>query len=188
MNALKTMAIIYESKNEALCHKALKSMMIDVHYFTLVPVDTGHETSCALWKESELSKNLELKLMAAQSFYIINPKGTIMQFIGDILSYAEMHQKSVHYMFKYCYPDCEHLKGIKKCQNIGPVVWIPSHHKLLPACEEYSRVYDRVVVRAEPPALDMLANNAAEEIVSFGDTAAPKELPKESGNKFGVGS
>ena len=176
MNAIKTMAIIYESKNESLCHKAIKSLMIDIHYFTLVPIEAGHDASYALWKDSEFSKNLELKLMAAHSFFIINPKGAIMPCVSDILSYAELHNKTVHYMFKYCYPDCEHLKGLKSCQNIGPVMWIPSHHKLLPACEVYSRVYDRVVVRPDPPQLIEGVDDQGEKVIIFGDSPLPKEL------------
>ena len=177
MNVLRTMAIIYETKNEDLCHKAMKSMMLDIHYFTLVPVDTAQEGSYGLWKGSELSKNLELKLMAAQDFYIINPKGSIMSYIGDILSFAELHKKNIHYMFKYCYPDCEHLKGLKTCQSPTPVLSIPSHHKLLPACENYSRVYDRAMGRPEPPPQGVLLESP-ESVVVLGDAVEQKKLPE----------
>jgi len=177
MSVLKTMAIIYEAKNEDLCHKAMKSMMLDIHYFTLVPIDAGQEGSYGLWKDSELSKNLELKLMAALDFYVINPKGTIMSYITDILSFAGLHKKAVHYMFKYCYPDCEHLKGLKTCQNPGAYLAVPNHHKLLPACEGYSRVYDRAVGRPEPP--QDIALDEAEKVVVLGAAPEQKKLPEE---------
>ena len=179
MNVLKTMAIIYEAKNESLCHKAMKSLMLDIHYFTLVPIEVGQEGSYSLWKDSELAKNLQLKLMAAQDFYVINPKGSIMSYIGDILSYAELHKKGVHYMFKYCYPDCQHLKGIKTCQNASPILFIPNHHKLLPACESYSRVYDRAIGRPEPPPPGALVDGS-ENVVILGDSIDQKKLPEES--------
>ena len=179
MNALKTIAIIYEAKDEPLCHKAIKSMLIDTHYFTFVPVEAGQDGSYSLWKDSELAKNLQFKLMAAQDFYIINPKGSIMGYIGDILSFAELHQKGVHYMFKYCYPDCQHLKGIKSCQSAGVFLAIPSHHKLLPACERYSRVYDCAIGRPEPPPPGMLAESS-ESVVLLADSGEQKKLSEES--------
>ncbi|MCL2068851.1 MAG: hypothetical protein FWH00_03035 [Oscillospiraceae bacterium] len=170
MNTLKTMAIVYETKNEHLCHKAMKSMMLDIHYFTLIPVDPAQESSYALWKEGEMAKNLELKLKVAQDIYIVNPKGAIMQCVGGILAYAEQHKKTVHYMYKYCYNDCEHLKagfgGKLKCLGADLIMSIPSHHKFLPACEKYTRVFDSVIGRTEPV---MLTGNVAENVLLFGD-------------------
>jgi len=170
MNTLKTMAIVYEAKNERLCHKAMKAMMLDVHYFTMIPVDPEQESSYALWREGEMAKNLELKLKVAQDIYVINPKGAIMQCVGGILSYAEQHKKNIHYMYKYCYNDCEHLKtgfgGALKCLNADPIMSIPSHHKFLPACEKYARVFDSVIGRPELPAL---IGNVAENVLLFGD-------------------
>jgi hypothetical protein len=171
MNTLKTMAIVYEANKERLCHKAIRSMMLDIHYITLIPVDPEQESSYALWRDGEMARNLELKLKVAQDIYIINPKGAIMQCIGGILSYAEKHKKKVHYMYKYCYNDCEHLKvgfsGLS-CRNNDALLFIPSRHKFLPACEKYARVFDTVLGRLDPAAA---ISGVGENVLLFGDAA-----------------
>jgi len=164
MGALKTMAIVYESAREKLCKDVLTKLMFGNHCFTFIRIGPKQENTYTLSSGSEVAKMLALKLDAAQEIYVINPKGTIVPYLNSILSYAQESKKPVHYLYKFCYTDCAHRKG-KACALSDEVYGIPHNHNLLPACENYSRIYDSLLVSTKKQS-GLTAHKSPEPMIS----------------------